>query len=200
MVRDEARTDSVVVDGSLGQQLLDYYATFMAQMPGTLRRKTGGTLSLHACEDVAQEAFLRTARRLQSGQLDEDVNVPAYLATAAVNLVRTRLRAERRLELTGELQALLPEQRRGDAPVDDTDALEDLVWSAIEAMPPSRRRQVVQLQSRGHTDLEIAAILGMRADQVYRERYKAVVDLRRALRDFIRDQHQNKTRCLKKDR
>lgn len=53
-------------------------------------------------------------------------------------------------------------------------------------------------QSKGLKNIEIAAALGVPADRVHRERYKAVVDLRRALGEFIRDQHRNKT--WKKDR
>ncbi|MFM9373336.1 RNA polymerase sigma factor [Streptomyces sp. Da 82-17] len=197
MVGGEAHTDGFAVDGGLGQQLVDAYAQFMATMPHTLRRGTNRRLSLHACQDVAQEAFLSVARRFRAGELDEDVNVRAYLTRAALNLAKTRLRTERRLELAGDdLQAYLPEQRCGEAESGpyDADALVDLVWPAIEAMPHSQRRQVVQLQSRGLTDIEIAAVLGMRADQVYRERHKAVVDLRRALVEFIRDRHRNANR------
>ncbi|MDG4860020.1 sigma-70 family RNA polymerase sigma factor [Streptomyces sp. T-3] len=188
------------MDSALGQQLLDYYETFMTTMPRSLFRGTGRSLSLHACQDIAQEAFLSVARRVRAGELDEGANVQAYLATAARNLARDHLRAERRLELVGDdLQALVPQQRHVDASVADVDALEDLVWPAIEAMPLSQRRQVVGLQSRGMTDLEIATVLGMRADQVYRDRHKAVVELRRALADFIRGRHRSNTQCVKKD-
>ncbi|WP_327355947.1 RNA polymerase sigma factor [Streptomyces sp. NBC_01304] len=200
MVGGEARSESFAVDSGPGQQLLDYYEPFMNYMPRSLRRRTGRTLSLHACQDIAQEAFLSVARRLQAGELDDDVNVRAYLATAAWNLARDRLRTHRRLDLVGnDLQAILPEQRDDDSPVHSVDVLEDLVWPAIEAMPPSQRRQVVDLQSRGMTDLEIATVLGMRADQIHRDRHKAVVALRQALAKFIRDQHRSKNRCVKKD-
>ncbi|NBE55305.1 RNA polymerase sigma factor [Streptomyces boluensis] len=191
-----------MVADDLGRQLLDHYEKFMADTPHSLHRQTGTKLSLPACQDVAQEAFLNVARRLEAGELDEGVNLPAYLATAAKNLARSRLRTERRLELAGVLQTLLPEQRQGEAPVGDLDgdldALEDLVWPAIEAMPVTQRRQVVRLQSLGLTDIEIAAALGMRADRVHHERHKAVVDLRRALGDFIRDRHRSRTRSVEK--
>ncbi|MEV6399212.1 sigma-70 family RNA polymerase sigma factor [Streptomyces sp. NPDC051907] len=169
----------------------------MATAPASLRRRTDGRLSLHACQDVAQEAFLKVARRLQSGGLDEDVNVQAYLTTAVWNLARDRLRAERRLELAEDV---VPARGPDDAvQADAVDPMEELVWPAIEAMPGSQRQQVVRLQSLGLTDVEIAASLGISADRVHRERHKAVVELRHALVKFVRNRHRNKTRRLKKD-
>ncbi|MCX4826016.1 sigma-70 family RNA polymerase sigma factor [Streptomyces sp. NBC_01142] len=200
MVGGEARTSRVAAEGNVGQELVDCYEAFMAHEPPSLRRRTDKKLSLHACQDVAQEAFLSVARRFQAGDLEECVNVRAYLKTAAWNLARDRLRGERRLELAEDvLRSSAPEQRL-DSVANEVDLLEDLVLPAIEAMPGSMRRQVVRLQSHGLTDIEIAAALGVRADRVHRERHKAVVELRTVLVKFIRDQHRNRTRCLKKDR
>lgn len=197
MVGGEARTERVTVASSLGQELLDYYETFMARTPTSLHRWTNKSLSLQACQDVAQEAFLNVSHRFQAGELDESVNVPAYLRTAAWNLARDRLRTERRLELAEDVSQAVPEPRHGEGAVDDVDPLEDLVWPAIEAMPVSQRRQVVHLQSCGLTDVEIAAALGIRADRVHRERHKAVVELRCALVTFIRNRHRNRTHVEK---
>ncbi|MFG2097202.1 RNA polymerase sigma factor [Streptomyces sp. NPDC048612] len=196
MVGREARTDQVgaAVSG-VGKELLDHYVTYMTRMPLVLHRRSDKKLSLEACKDIAQEAFLNVARRLQSGELDEGVNIAAYLTTAAKNLASSRMRAKRRLELADEVLEPLPEladEKSGD------DALEELVWPAIEAMSVSARKQVVRLQSQGLSDIEIAAALGIPAGRVHRERHKAVVELRRALGEFIRDRHRNKT--WKKDR
>lgn len=138
------------------------------------------------------------ARKAARGELDETVDIPAYLRAAAWNLARDRLRADGRLEPAGDGLASMPEQRQA---VGGFDPLQDLVRPAIDAMPPSRRRQVVRLQSQGLSDGEIAASLGMRTDRLHRERYKAVLELRGALVAFIRDEHRKKaTRCVKKDR
>ncbi|MFJ9472521.1 RNA polymerase sigma factor [Streptomyces caniferus] len=196
MVGGEARNDrSGAVVSGVGTKLEDYYPTYMARMPLILRRRSEKSLSLEACQDIAQEAFLNVARRIQSGELDDGVNIEAYLTTAAKNLACSRMRARRHLELADEVleSALeLADEEPGD------DALEELVWPAIEAMSVSTRKQVVYWQSQGLTDIEIVAALGIPADRVHRERHKAVVELRRALGEFIRDQHRNKTR--KKDR
>ncbi|MEU7114606.1 sigma factor [Streptomyces sp. NPDC046182] len=199
MVDGETREGAALaVDGGAGQRLYDHYAVFIGREPHALRRRSDEKLSLQACQDIAQEAFLRVARKAARGELDETVNVPAYLRTAAWNLARDRLKAEGRLELAGDgLTASMPEQRPA---VGEFDPLEDLVRPAIDAMPPSRRRQVVRLQSQGLSDGEIAASLGMRTDRLHRERYKAVLELRDALVAFIRDEHRKTTRCLKKDR
>ncbi|MFG2639551.1 RNA polymerase sigma factor [Streptomyces sp. NPDC048370] len=198
MVDGETRQAPRAVDGGVGQRLYDHYTVFMGREPLFLRRRTDEKLSLQACQDVAQEAFLRVARKAAKGELDEKVNVPAYLRTAAWNLARDRLRSEGRLELAGDgLTVSLPEQRQA---VGEFDPLEDLVLPAIDAMPQSRRRQVVRLQSQGLSDVQIAASLGMRTDRLHRERHKAVAELRDALGAFIRDEHRRTTRCLKKDR
>ncbi|MFF4583775.1 hypothetical protein ACFY15_36320 [Streptomyces sp. NPDC001373] len=84
--------------------------------------------------------------------------------------------------------------------VGDVDPLQDLVLPAIEALPPSKRRQVVRLQSQGLDDIEIAAALGIRADRLHRERHNAVVELRGALGAFIRDGHRKASGRWKKDR
>ncbi|MGW2918201.1 RNA polymerase sigma factor [Streptomyces angustmyceticus] len=196
MVGGEAHTDQAdaVVSG-LGKELEGHYATYMIKMPLILRRRSEKSLSLAACQDIAQEAFLNVARRIQSGELDEEVNIAAYLTTAAKNLASSHMRARRRLELAAEVLETVSEL--ADEEPDDN-ALEELVWPAIEAMSVSTRKQVVYLQSQGLSDIEIAAALGIPAGRVHRERHKAVVELRRALKEFIRDQHRNKT--WKKDR
>ncbi|MGW9080692.1 RNA polymerase sigma factor [Streptomyces kronopolitis] len=168
----------------------DHYATFMTRMPLYLRRRSEKRLSLEACQDIAQEAFLNVARRIQSGELDEGVNIAAYLTTAAKNLACSQMRARRHLELADDVLEAVSEAD-DEEPGDDT--LEDLVWPAIEAMPLSVRKQVVYWQSQGLNDIEISAALGIPAARVHRERHKAVVDLRRALVKFIRNQHRYKT-------
>ncbi|MEU8543099.1 sigma-70 family RNA polymerase sigma factor [Streptomyces sp. NPDC048717] len=164
-----------------------------------LHRKMGNQLSFHACQDIAHEAFLRVTRRAIRGQLGPDVNLPAYLRTASRNLAVDALRAQARftpLEETG-LVAAVPGQRQA---ADDLDPLEELVVPAIDAMPRTRERKVVQLQSQGLDDTEISRVLGIGADRVYRDRYKALIALRRALRKHIRAGHRKKTTRRVEDR
>ncbi|WP_438295914.1 RNA polymerase sigma factor [Streptomyces sp. HUAS TT7] len=196
VVGGEAREPTAVETGT-GQQLLALYDTFMAREPLVLRKMSDRKLSLQACQDCAQEAFVRVLRKAAAGDLDDGVNLAAYVQTAARNLALDVLRGDRRLELTNGdgMETSVP------APPEaaDVDVLKDLVMPAIDAMPVSGRRQVVRLQSQGLTDIEIAAALGIGAARVHRERYNAVIELRRALSAFIRHRHQKKTR-LRKDR
>ncbi|MEV6569400.1 RNA polymerase sigma factor [Streptomyces kronopolitis] len=96
-------------DSAVGKELEDYYATYMARVPLLLHRRSEKRLSLEACQDIAQETFLNVARRIQSGELDEGVNIAAYLTTAAKNLTFSRMRARRNLELADELPQTVSE-------------------------------------------------------------------------------------------
>ncbi|MEU9088203.1 hypothetical protein [Streptomyces sp. NPDC048357] len=185
---------------ALARRLAAESEAFLEREPLVLRGKVGGKLSLEACQDAAQQALYNVARRVRDGLLDDQVNLPAYLRKAAWNLAMDHLSAEARAELAGQqmqtTSAPLPEQ----VAVGDVDPLHDLVLPAIEAMPSSRRRQVVRLQSQGLDDIEIAAALGIRSDRLHRERHNAVVELRNVLGVFIRDGHQKPTQRRKKDR
>jgi RNA polymerase sigma-70 factor (ECF subfamily) len=181
----------------LGQRLLDSYETFMETETRFLRNMWKGKLSEQACQDVAQEAFMRAARKAATGQLDPAVKIGAYLRTASYHLAIDRLRADKRtdfVDATAVMEAT-PSPRS-----EDVDPLNELVRPAIEAMPPSRRRTIVQLQSQGLDDTQISAELGIAPDRLHRDRYAAISELRSKLSAFIRDRHRKKTQRAKKDR
>ncbi|SEE59520.1 RNA polymerase sigma factor [Streptomyces sp. TLI_105] len=187
-----------VVDADLLQRLRDCYETFMEAEPRILRRKTNRRLSYQACQDVAHEAYLKVARKVMSGQLGPEVQLSAYLRRTSRNLAIDTLRVQTRLEPLDDtgLVPAVPSQRQ---PADDFDPLEELVVPTIDAMPLSRPRKVVQLQSQGLTDTQISKILGIGADRVHRDRYMAVIELRGKLGDYIRDGHRKKkTRRVEK--
>ncbi|MFD6470394.1 hypothetical protein OHU17_00105 [Streptomyces goshikiensis] len=169
----------------MAQRLLEFYPQFMAVEPQVLKGAFPA-LSFASCEEAAQEAYLATGRRAAAGRLPQDTNLGAYLHTAARNRARSdfrrQARADRRLAVKG-----------GDAPgataaasVSGKDLLEDLVIPAIRAMKESRRRRVVELQSKGRTDAQIAAELGIPLSRLYSDRYEAVRFLRRILAGHIR--------------
>ncbi|MEU9298510.1 sigma factor [Streptomyces sp. NPDC048266] len=191
-----AKDDSTIAD--LGQRLLDCYATYMRAEPMILRKKTNGELSEAACQDIAQEAFERVRHKIKSGDLDGDVRLPAYLRATSRNLAMDVLRAQKRLPvlLDSDLVASVPQQRRSG---EDVDPLEELVVPAIDAMPRTRRRKVVQLQSQGLEDPEIAKALGIAADRLHKDRSAAVSELRSELGKHIRDGHRKQTRRVKRD-
>jgi RNA polymerase sigma factor (sigma-70 family) len=192
---EAAAEPSARAEVDLGKRLLEYYDTFMAKETRFLRNAWKGKLSEQACEDVAQEAFMRVARKVAAAQLEPSVKIGAYLRTTSWNLSLDTLRAQKRTDLmddTALVAAPNPES-------EDVDPLKELVRPAIEAMPLSRRRTVVQLQSQGLDDAQIAASLGIAPDRIHRDRYAAVSELRSELSKFIRDGHR-KTRRAKKGR
>jgi RNA polymerase sigma-70 factor (ECF subfamily) len=197
---DEALTESwPVVDADVLQRLRDCYETFMEAEPRILRRKTNRRLSYQACQDVAHEAYLRVATKVMNGQLGPEVQLAGYLRRASRNLAVDTLRAQSRLDPLDDtgLVVAVPSQRR---PVDDFDPLEELVVPMIDAMPLSRPRKVVQLQSQGLNDTQISKVLGIGADRVHRDRYMAVAELRGRFGGYIRDGHRKKkTRRVEKE-
>ncbi|MFD3567369.1 RNA polymerase sigma factor [Streptomyces sp. NPDC058667] len=197
---DEAPAESCpVIEADLLQRLRDCYETFMEAEPRILRRKTNRRLSYQACQDVAHEAYLRVATKIMNGQLGPEVQLAGYLRRASRNLAIDTLRSQSRLDPLDEtgLVVAVPGQRR---PADDFDPLEELVVPTIDAMPLSRPRKVVQLQSQGLNDTQISKVLGIGADRVHRDRYMAVVELRGRLGGYIRDGHRKKkTRRVEKE-
>jgi RNA polymerase sigma-70 factor (ECF subfamily) len=180
----------------LGKRLLDYYDTFMARETRFLRNTWNGKLSEQACEDVAQEAFIRVARKVAAAQLGPGVKIGAYLRTTSWRLAVDTLRAQKRIDPMDDTALVAASSPQSE----DVDLLKELVRPAIEAMPISRRRTVVQLQSQGFDDAQISAALGIAPDRIHRDRYAAVSELRSELGKFIRDGHGKKTRRAKKDR
>ncbi|MFD5589429.1 RNA polymerase sigma factor [Streptomyces sp. NPDC127063] len=194
MVADEVPAHPSATAGvDLGKRLLDYYDEFMAKEPRFLHNKFRGRLSEQACEDVAQEAFLKVATKAAAGDLGPDVKIGAYLRTTSWHLAIDTLRA--REQTIGAEREAVPSQ-----PGEDCDPLEELVRPAIAAMPRSQRRTVVQLQSQGLDDAQISAELGIARDRIHRDRSAAVSELRSQLGRHIRDEYRKKTRRAKKDR
>ncbi|WP_255310836.1 RNA polymerase sigma factor [Streptomyces viridosporus] len=136
------------------------------------------------------------ARKVSAAQLGPGVKIGAYLRTTSWNLAVDTLRAQKRTDLMGDTTLVAAPDPRGE----DIDPLKKLVRPAIEAMPLSRRRTVVQLQSQGLDDAQISEVLGIAPDRMHRDRYAAVSELRSELGTFIRDGHRKKTRRAKKDR
>ncbi|MFF4647685.1 RNA polymerase sigma factor [Streptomyces sp. NPDC001389] len=184
MVGDGLDGESAILT-DVAQRLFELYPDFSENEPHALQRDFP-RLSLASCQDAVQEAYLATGRLAAAGRLPQDTDLVAYLRRAARNRaksdIRRQGRADRRLAVKG-----------GDAPavaattgvLSEQDLLEDLVIPAIRTMKESRRRRVVELQSRGWTDDRIAAELGIPLSRLYRDRYEAVRFLRRKLTGHI---------------
>ncbi|MFF4104342.1 hypothetical protein [Streptomyces sp. NPDC001903] len=175
---------AVLID--VAQRLLDLYPEFCAREPYAVQRDFPG-LSLASCQDAVQEAYLATGRLAVAGRLPQGTDLAAYLRRAARNRARSEIRRQTRAD-----QRLLVRGREapGATAAADflirQDLLEGLVIPAIRAMKESRRRRVVELQSRGWSDERIAAELGIPLSRLHRDRYDALRFLRRKLARHIR--------------
>ncbi|MFJ3913894.1 RNA polymerase sigma factor [Streptomyces vinaceus] len=175
---------AVLVD--VAQRLLDLYPHFSVWEPYALQRDFP-RLSLASCQDAVQEAYLATGRLAAAGRLPQDTDLVAYLRRATRNRARSEIRRQSRAD-----QRLLVREREapGTTAAADflirQDLLEGLVIPAIRAMKESRRRRVVELQSRGWSDERIAGELGIPLSRLHRDRYEALRFLRRKLARHIR--------------
>ncbi|MEU6482484.1 sigma-70 family RNA polymerase sigma factor [Streptomyces sp. NPDC046887] len=163
----------------------DYLRSLISKLHGRFRRG----LTVQACEDLAHEAYLRLLERARAGRLTAAEDLDAYLYTTACNLAASEVR--RRVE-TAVADSAIEGLAQGEETARDVDPMDDLVRPAIEAMPPSRCRQVVRLQSQGLTDPQIAERLDIPKARVHRDRYRALIDLRRRLAGHIRDGQGNR--------
>jgi RNA polymerase sigma-70 factor (sigma-E family) len=104
-------------------------------------------------EDVAQEAFIRTAGRFS--HLRQPAAFPAYLRRTVVNLCRARFRRQR-LE-----RDWLRRQDRGEPashpPYDPNERA--VVWDAIESLPWRQRAAIVLRYYEDLPQSEIAELL-----------------------------------------
>ncbi|MER6999334.1 sigma-70 family RNA polymerase sigma factor [Streptomyces sp. NPDC000410] len=197
MVGEGSSGDALRLEGGVGQRLLDIYPAYLDQAPRILRMRFPG-MSLMQCQDVAQEAFLRTARKCLERHIGPGPNLMGYLLVAARNLAVDRLR-EDRVQLVGiEVLDRLKAQRAARL-AEDRHVLRDVVIAAIEEMDDTQRRRVVDLQSRGRTDAEIADELGISLEQLRVQRHRAIVELKRKLRGHIHRGWRNTQRCGEKE-
>ncbi|MEU3431720.1 RNA polymerase sigma factor [Streptomyces gardneri] len=161
---------------------LALYPSLYQQITAYLRHGSA-RLDRFDAEDAAAELLLRAAKDWE--RIGNLANPVGYLLTAARNLAIDMARQRQRMTPTeeGALYALLDRV----PPTDFSDeGLSDVVREAVDSMRPSKRRQVVSLQSHGLTDAEIAATLGISQNQVYVQRHRAVRELREKLASHIR--------------
>ncbi|MFJ3630820.1 RNA polymerase sigma factor [Streptomyces sp. NPDC090112] len=151
------------------------------QVPAKLRARFP-SLSRHMAEEVTAEAIVRVYERWI--RIDGMANPDAYLMTVARNLLIDNLRHQRRVSTVDDLAlAQIPAQPAN--PTAESELLGTVIAS-IEGMRMGQRREVVQLQSRGLADAEIAAVLGISMNQVHVQRHRAISELRKQLHRLIR--------------
>ncbi|MEU9146534.1 sigma-70 family RNA polymerase sigma factor [Streptomyces sp. NPDC048349] len=172
------------LEQGVGQRLLDCYPAYMTQAVRHLCKCFPG-MSVEQCKDVAQEAFLTTAKKCLERRAAPGRNVMGYLLVAARNLAVDKFRADR-LALVGEEELDRLRTRRALRRAEELHVLREVVDPAIQELGDTQYRKVVQLQSSGAADKDIAAELGISLVQVRVQRSKAIRELRRKLHRHIR--------------
>jgi RNA polymerase sigma-70 factor (sigma-E family) len=123
-------------------------------------------------EDIVQEAFIRSARKLP--ELTDEAVGP-YLRAAAVNLWKNRLRRAR-MERRVRPSSARPELPQAAGEWDD-------VWRAVKRLPPRRRACVVLRFYEDMSEAETARVLGCSVGTVKSQTSRALLSLRKELGD-----------------
>ena len=126
-------------------------------------------------EDLVQDVLLAMHRRF-GALLDVD-DPGAYARRAIVNAHLSWLRRRRLLEL--------PSERVPDQPCSDTtqfDVVSDRTWDLLATLPARQRTVLVLRYYVGHSDSDIAALLGCREGTVRSLATRAFKTLRPVLR------------------
>jgi RNA polymerase sigma factor (sigma-70 family) len=164
-------------DSEQSRALLDCYERYMQLIPQRIRRRF--PLVSAAAEDLAQEAFLRTALACREGRLAPESDPAPYLwQTAkrlAIDILRRMPEKPTAHETLRQLQEACGDQAADDE--DEDEVLRDVVRPAIAEMRPTQRQTVLDLQSQGLADEAIAARLRVPKAQVSVQRSRAVAEI-----------------------
>lgn len=126
-----------------------------------------------AAEDLAQEAFVRSADRIERVA---EVKVGAYLRRTALNVWKNRLRrvaVERRARARGA-ERPLPE-----ASPEERDAL----WGALQRLAPGQRACLILRFYEDLSERDTADVLGCSVGTVKSQTSRALARLRKELSD-----------------
>jgi RNA polymerase sigma-70 factor (sigma-E family) len=146
---------------------------FEAHYPGLVRFCTLVSGDPHVAEDLAQEAFVRAADRLDG--VDRE-RVGAYLRRAAVNIWRNRLR---RMAVERRARA-----RSSEPPPDRPSPEErDVLWHAVRRLPAGQRACLVLRYYEDLSERETAEVLGCSPGTVKSQTSRALARLRKELTD-----------------
>lgn len=159
-------------------------AAFDAAFAGYRRRVYGYLVRMtrrkDVAEDLLQETFLRLAQHART--LTADTRLGAWLFTVAHRLVVSWARAQQvRAQLAGDLPS--EPVGRDRSPLEAyADSQQQLALErAFAALPPSYREVALLVGVEGMQPLEVAEILGLRADAVRQRLARARAQLAETL-------------------
>lgn len=136
-------------------------------------------------EEVAQEAFVRLFRSLETIRPDADVG--PWLARVTANLSIDALRRRRRFADHVSLDSLPPtHEPQADGDPEDRVMLGEtrrLVWAALARLPPERRDTVILRYVAGWSYAEIGRALEVAPGTVASRLHRALEELGRILED-----------------
>jgi RNA polymerase sigma-70 factor, ECF subfamily len=158
--------DAVASDAAAG---LTFEAFFRAEHARLFRSLCLMTASRHEADEIAQIAFVRVLERWDRVSAMDDPT--GYLFRVAVNVVRSRYRAAKRVA-----RAAVALDRPDDAfaAIEDRDAVID----ALRGLPRQQRTAVVLTVILGYTSEEAGRMLGMSAGTVRTHAARARVAMR----------------------
>jgi RNA polymerase sigma-70 factor (sigma-E family) len=126
-----------------------------------------------SAEDLAQEAYVRAAERLD--RIDA-AKVGAYLRRTAVNVWKNRLR---RMAVERRARGRRPAQPPESSPAEDRDVL----WAAVRRLPPGQRACLVLRFYEDLSERGTAEVLGCSIGTVKSQTSRALAKLRKELSD-----------------
>ena len=125
-------------------------------------------------EDIAQEAFVRLASKIEDLPADA---VGPYVRRIAVNLWKNRRR-----RLATEVRARIRGWTRPEDPAGPPEE-RDLVWRSVLRLPTRQRACVVLRYYEEMTEREVAAVMGCAVGTVKSQTSRALARLRKELGD-----------------
>lgn len=132
------------------------------------------TDDMDEAEDIVQQAFADTWEKICCGTAI--VNLKAYLYMAVRNrCISPQCRDTERMDNNAEVAAMTDDSEAEEMARAERDAR---LWSAIDSLPPERRKILLMAKRDGRRYQEIAAELGISVKTVENQMGKALKSLR----------------------
>jgi len=133
-------------------------------------------------QDVVQEAVIETFKRIETFEVRGEGALQAYLRQAILNRIREELRRAGRRPPTGVLDSQVPDDARSPLDAAIGEEAVERYERALATLRPEDREAIVARVELGHTNQEIAGLLGKPSANAARMAVeRAIVRLARAM-------------------